>query len=278
VITTDRDHVVSSINIAATRLLSVQADCVGQPPAGISSVEVPLLELADRIAERGEAIRDHDCVDDRGGRIRRFRADAHVLKDAVDQRLGCVILLRDVSERVLMEERVRRMEQFLILGTLASGLHHEIKNPLTALSLHVQLLDERLRDPVVRTPLEELIDVVKSELLRLNGVLDSVRNFVNLEKLTVRPIDVFGLLEDVIRLIGPQAAQQRVEVNLRPKEMDLPLVPVDAEKIKQAVLNLVFNTLEAMPRGGVLTLNVSARGRVVQVEVADTGPGIPPEI
>ena len=94
------------------------------------------------------------------------------------------MLLRDVSERVLMEERIRRMERFLSLGTLASGLHHEIKNPLTALSIHVQLLEKRLRDPAPRKPVDELIGVVKSEVLRLNGVLESFRDFASLQRLT----------------------------------------------------------------------------------------------
>ena len=133
VITTDCDHVLSSINTSAARLLNVEAECVGQPLSGISTVDISLLNLADRIAERGESIRDHDCVIDRGGPLRRLHVDAHVLKDGADRTLGCVMLLRDVSERILMEERFRRMERFLSMGTLASGLHHEIKNPLTAL-------------------------------------------------------------------------------------------------------------------------------------------------
>jgi signal transduction histidine kinase len=125
---------------------------------------------------------------------------------------------------------------------------------------------------------KELISVVKSELLRLNGVLDSFRNFADLRRLTVRPTNVVDLLGEVLRLIGPQAAQQRVEVTMRSPEVDLPWVPMDAEKVKQAVLNLVINALEAMPQGGVLTLDTYAPDGEVQVELTDTGPGIPPEI
>ena len=113
-----------------------------------------------------------------------------------------------------MEERVRRMERFLSLGTLASGLHHEIKNPLTALSIHVQLLEKRLREPAPRRPVDELIGVLKSEILRLNGVLESFRDFASLQRLNLRPADVSELLEEIVRLIGPQAAQQHVEVVL----------------------------------------------------------------
>ena len=199
---------------------------------------------------------------------------SEMLRDA----LGCLFLIRDVGERLLMEERVRRMEQFLVLGSLASGLHHEIKNPLTALSLHVQLLEERLRERAALAGAEELLIVVRSELHRLNGVLESFRNFANLQRLTMRPTDVFNLLEELARLIGPQAAQQGVEIALQPSERGLPLVPLDAEKFKQAALNLVINALEAMPRGGLLSLRASVRGSELQVEIADSGPGISQEV
>jgi two-component system, NtrC family, sensor histidine kinase HydH len=277
VITTDRGNVITSINSAAMQILGVGPECAGQSLGRIGTGGAPLVALAGLVAERRAPIWDQDFALGRGGRARRIRADAHVLKDHEGQALGCVLLLRDVSERVLMEERVRRMERFLSLGTLASGLHHEIKNPLTALSIHIQLLEKRLRDPAGRKPVEELIGVVKSEVLRLNGVLESFRDFASLQRLNLHPSDAVLLLEDVARLITPQAAQQHVEVAVRCLS-SLRRVPLDIEKIKQAVLNLVINALEAMPDGGTLVLSASARDGELFIEVADTGSGIPPEI
>ena len=86
------------------------------------------------------------------------------------------------------------------------------------------------------------------------------------------------LLEDTVRLIGPQALQQHVEVTLRHPEAALAEVPLDGDKFKQAVLNLVINALEAMPDGGKLLLDASAGEGELRVEVSDTGPGIAPEI
>jgi PAS domain-containing protein len=102
VITTDRRRLISSINTAAVRLLGVEPDCVGRPLAGISSLELPLVGLSDRVATGGEAVWDHDFAVERGRHLHRLRADAHVLKDEADRTLGCVMLLRDVSDRVLM--------------------------------------------------------------------------------------------------------------------------------------------------------------------------------
>ena len=117
---------------------------------------------ADRLASRRPRCRWTTCADrspsgrgpcsdreltlDRAGRVRRLVASALELKDMRGATIGCVIHLRDVTERMLMKEQMWRMEQFASLSTLASGLLHEIKNPMTALSIHVQLLEERLRD------------------------------------------------------------------------------------------------------------------------------------
>src|SRR5262249_44024231 len=188
------------------------------------------------------------------------------------------IRLRDVTERMLLEERMRRMERFLSLTTLASGLHHEIKNPLTALSIHIQLLEESLSNGQAGAAVDELVGVLKTEVCRLNGVLESFRSFANLQHLTLQPTDAVGVLEDAMRLIRPQAAEQRGQITLLHPEKELARVPLDAEKFEQAVLNLVINALEAMPEGGHLTVSATVADGELRVSVKDSGPGIPPEI
>jgi two-component system, NtrC family, sensor histidine kinase HydH len=278
VITIDLQNRITGINLAATAILGVEVRCIGQPLARLGAGGGPLVALADRVADRQAAVWDHDFAVERSGRVRRVRADAHVLKDRTGRALGCVLLLRDMSERLLMEERVRRMERFLSLGTLASGLHHEIKNPLTALSIHIQLLEKRLREPAPRRPVEELLGVVKTEILRLNGVLESFRDFASLQRLNLQPADPSLLLHDLARLIRPQADQQHVEVVLRHAAEGSPRVPLDIEKFKQAVLNLMINALEAMAEGGKLVVEMTTQDGELHVAVSDTGPGIPPEI
>jgi two-component system, NtrC family, sensor histidine kinase HydH len=278
VITTDPRKTITSINSAAIWILGVESDCVGQPLARIAAEGLPLVEMAGRVAERNAAIWDQDFAVEKGGRVRRVRSHAHVLKDADGGAAGCLFLLRDFTDRVLIEERIRRMERFLSLGTLASGLHHEIKNPLTALSIHVQLLEKRLREPDQKKRVDELLGVVKSEVMRLNGVLESFRDFASLRRLVIRPAGVHELLDEVVHLVRPQAEGQHVDLTLKRPEVNFPRVPLDAEKIKQAVLNLVINALEAMPEGGDLVLGASASNGELVVDVTDTGPGIPPEI
>jgi len=183
-----------------------------------------------------------------------------------------------VTERMLLEERMRRMERFLSLTTLASGLHHEIKNPLTALSIHLQLLEENLPKGQAGPAVDELVGVLKTEVCRLNGVLENFRSFANLQNLTIQPTDALEEVEKILRLVRPQAAEQHVQITLLHPEKELPPVPLDAEKFEQAVLNLVINALEAMPGGGHLRVSATVADGEFRLSVKDSGPGIPAEI
>jgi signal transduction histidine kinase len=173
---------------------------------------------------------------------------------------------------------MRRLERFIGLASLASGLHHEIKNPLTALSIHVQLLEESLNDPGRGAEVDEIVGVLRAEVCRLNGVLESFRTFADLPRLNVRPSDGLAVVEKAIRLIRPQAAEQGVTISLLHPRTEPPPVPLDAEKFEQVVLNLLINALEAMPGGGELTVRVRAEPGEFVVEVQDRGPGILPEV
>ena len=295
VVTTNREGVITSINTVGIRLLEVDFECVGQPLASISTAEVPLGDVHREVVESETAVLDRDFNVDRAGRVLRLRVDGHSLKDTKGQTLGCVVHLRNVTERKLLEERMRRMERFLSLATLASGLHHEIKNPLTALSIHIQLLEEHLAEgkcsphaPREDNPhaerddythaVDELVGVLKTEVCRLNGVLESFRSFANLQHLSLEPTDALGILENAVRLIRPQAAEQRVQITLLHPEKELPRVPLDAEKFEQVILNLIINALEAMPEGGTLTVGASVVDGEFRVSVKDSGPGIPSEV
>jgi PAS domain S-box-containing protein len=278
VITTDQQSVVTSINPAAVNLLGLHSEGIGQPIARMSSAEVPLETMSRCVTEKKEPVSDRELTLDRDGRALRLVASALELKDSRGATIGCVIHLRDVTERMLMKEQMWRMRQFASLSTLASGLHHEIKNPITALSIHVQLLEERLRSTETSGAVGETIGVLKAEVQRLTVTLESFRNFASLQRLHPRPVDVRDLLGDVARLMTPQAAMQNVSLVLESAEKPLPTLDIDPEKIQQAVLNLVINALEAMPSGGALRVGAALTDGVVRLVVSDTGPGIPPEI
>ncbi|MDR3636333.1 MAG: ATP-binding protein [Isosphaeraceae bacterium] len=278
VITTDQQGTITSINSAAVRLLGIDSDCIGRAIAHISSADVPLEAMSACVTEKKAPVSDRELTLDRAGRVRRLVASALELRDKRGATLGAVIHLRDVTERMLMKEQMWRMEQFASLSTLASGLHHEIKNPITALSIHVQLLEEQLRCAGDAGPAVRVIDVLKAEVRRLNVTLDSFRNFANLQHLNLKEVDAQEVLANLARLIDPQATRQGVRLELVQPSEPLPRLAIDSEKIQQALLNLILNALEAMPAGGDLSLSAAVEDGALRLVVRDSGPGIPPEI
>ena len=178
---------------------------------------------------------------------------------------------------VRLERRARQAERLAELGTLTGGLAHEIKNPLSTVQLNLQLLEEDLdpKEPGQQRVINRL-HIVQREAGRLRETLDDFLRFAGKIELDRKPIDVNELLEELVDFFSPQAQLQRVQLRL--KQHDEPLVvPLDPRLIKQAVLNLLINALQAMPHGGELILSASQSDGEARIDVVDTGPGISAE-
>jgi signal transduction histidine kinase len=268
-------------NCAAVRLLDSdpegRARFIGHRLEDLRATGAGLSTLVDELAWRGDPVWDRYLTVVQPGLTRRLRADVQALNDTSGRAFGCVILLRDITMSLLTEERMRRMERIVGLGDAAAGLVHEIKNPLTALSIHLQLLEERLADAASTEPVRPFLKVLQPQANRLNHVLAGFWDYAQLRSLTVQPTDVVAVLERVIHLLRPEAERQRVRVELRRTAAPLLAVPLDPEKFEEAVWNLAINALEAMPEGGDLLIDVDDDGRL-SVCVSDSGPGIPAEI
>jgi PAS domain S-box-containing protein len=277
VVTTNCAGVITSINPRGCELLGVGQEYVGRFIAEVSRPEVPLDKLSGEVLKRRRTVSDRPFTVPRNGHMQRLQADCHLLRDTDGGVLGSVLHLRDVSERVLIEERMRRMERYMGLGSLAVGLHHEIKNPLTALSLHVQLLEERLAGQQA-AEVNELLGVLRTEVTRLSGVLETFRDFAAFRTLAIQPTDVMELLQKAVNLVRPQADKQNVHITVTPPQPPLPPVSLDPIRFEQVLLNLIINALEAMPNGGQLSIRVSSSDGQLLLDVADTGYGIPSEV
>ncbi|TWU40134.1 Sporulation kinase E [Novipirellula aureliae] len=275
IITTDLNGHVTSINRRGMELLVADSSCIGQSIASIKSV--PLREFRDDwMAERStDMFRDLTVTE--GSNPRRLRAFCQILSDHNGKEVGNVLQLRDVTERILIEQRMRRMERYMGLGSLAGGLHHEIKNPLAALSLHVQLLEEQLEADDTSEDNRQMLGVIRTEVTRIGGVLESFRDFASVDCLHTRCVDVAEILRQQIDLIRLQADQQGVQIVFDPCAEDV-TVEADPSRLEQVFLNLFINAIEAMPDGGTLTIATSRMADSLQIGFADTGRGIPPNL
>ena len=272
VITVDCDGIVTSVNPACLHLIGIGADSIGRHLSEVSE-RMPISALVQQVLREGRAVSDRDFSVDCGGQVTRLRADAQLLQNADKQTQGAVFYASDVTERSLLEERMRRMERYMGLGSLAAGLHHEIKNPLGALSLHLQLLEEKLENDDSDGAAEHL-GVLKTEVTRIGEVLESFRDYASASQLNLRKTDLCELVSRALRLVQPHAARRGIVLRSSIPEDKSVYAEADATRLEQVLLNLLLNAEEAMRDGGVVTVRLFSDRGCANIEVADTGSGI----
>ena len=191
------------------------------------------------------------------GHRRTLRAGCVLLRNQRQEEIGTVVHVTDITENALIEERMRRMERYMGLGSLAAGLQHEIRNPLSALSLHIQLLREKLEGMATgQGDVAELLDVLQQETARINAVLDGFGNYASMQPTSRSPVNFPALIEKLVRLLRPQASQQNVEIELLLPNPPVRMVQGDTVRLEQMLLNLALNGLAEMPEGGRLTIRL----------------------
>ncbi len=163
------------------------------------------------------------------------------------------------------------------LGRLTAGVAHEVKNPLNAMTIHLELLKEKLSNGAGPVASAEHVDIIASEIRRLDDVVQGFLKFARPEELTLHATSPAELTSDVLKMIEPEAAAVRVTLH-NTCSPDVPAIEADASILRQALVNLAKNAIQAMPNGGRLDVSCAAtRDGRVEIRVADTGVGISPE-
>ena len=189
--------------------------------------------------------------------------------------IGALLTMRDVESVRRIEDEIETSRRLSASSRLTRGVAHEVKNPINAIVLHLQLLHNKLKqvDPDTRRHM----DVIGSEIHRLDRVVQTLVDFTRPRDLHLQEVDMRKILEEVSILAGPDAAQHGVRLIQGFSDEPL-LVRVDPDLMKQAVLNLVLNGVQSMAQGGTLTLAAQREEETVLMEVRDQGSGIPPEL
>jgi len=191
------------------------------------------------------------------------------------ERIGALLTMRDAESVRRIENEIELSRRLAAIGRLTSGVAHEVKNPINAIVVHLELLREKMRavDPDTRRHL----DIIGREIQRLDRVVQTLVDFHRPVELRLTDFDLRRLTEDVVLLAAPEAARQGVTVENSVDGEPLP-VRADADLIKQALLNVVLNGVQAMNNGGVLTILAKRQNTAATIEVRDQGGGIPVEI
>ncbi len=216
--------------------------------------------------------------------------DAAPIEDPNNQFQGITLLFRDITDLVQLRNQMNRIERLAILGELAAGIAHEIRNPMGGIKTAAQVLRESFTDEDAEV---QLIDRIIREVDKANTLLKEFFKFARPTPPRFVPTDVEMIVDSVYLLLAPRFKQNDVKF-IEEAEPHLPQVYVDETQIEQVILNLFLNALDAMPQGGTLKVKISQRNvpltskstlngshtalQYVLLEISDTGIGIPERV
>ena len=187
--------------------------------------------------------------------------------------MGVVASVMDISERKRLERQLRRTEQLAELGTLASGMAHEIGTPMNVILGRAEYLLQRTADEGMKKGLATIVTQVE----RITKVMNQLLAFARRRTPDRRAVDLGEVVDDSLEMFQERIAQSRITVD-KTIESSLPPVLADRDQLIQVLINLVMNSIHAMPEGGRLRLSLAREGGSVCLGVSDTGHGMPEEI
>jgi len=225
----------------------------------------------------------------------------HAVNDPNGQLVGVMLIARNLEYLSEVQSTIRYSRKLAALGRLSAGVAHEVKNPLNAMMIHLELLRQQFAstvrparaavagagravvatvsaEPVTVEPAQALqhLDIISSEIKRLDEVVQGFLKFTRPEDLKLQPVQLSALFDEIVPIVRPEAERSRVELIVDSEKA--PDVNGDPAMLRQAFLNLALNACQAMPNGGTLRITCEGlRGRKVAISFADTGVGIKPE-
>jgi signal transduction histidine kinase len=225
----------------------------------------------------------------------------HAVNDPNGDLVGVMVIARNVEYLGQVESTIRYSRKLAALGRLSAGVAHEVKNPLNAMMIHLELLRQQFAPTVAMVrggvparraagvaavtagppPVDpaaalQHVDVIADEIRRLDDVVQGFLKFSRPEDLRLQPVQLASLIEEAVPILEPEARRTGVTLNVACG--DVPDVNGDPAMLRQVFLNLALNACQAMPQGGTLQIRCeAARGRRVAISFVDTGVGIKPE-
>ena len=183
--------------------------------------------------------------------------------------MGLTVTLRNETEREHLREETVRLDRLASLGKLSAGIAHEVRNPLTGISL---LLDDLHDRPGFSTEDREMLSKALSEIERVERLISALLNYSSPVRTAFREGDLTQILKDILLLMRRQAEKQGVD--LKVSYAELPQFRFDPEKIRQALINILKNALEVLDSGGTITITTGCHDTTVTIAIHDNGPGI----
>jgi len=264
-----RDSKVVLVSASVERFLGrSRRELLGRNAKDIFSAESPLGALLL------DAFRLHHNIEQRemeSTNGRRVEVSLDFIHEKGTQ-IGALLTMRDAESARRIEDEIELSRRISASGRVTRGVAHEVKNPINAIVLHLQLLRNKMQQ--IDPDTGRHVDIIDNEIHRLDRVVQILVDFTRPRELHLEDADLKLVLEEVILLASPDAAQHGVKIARQLPAETVP-VKVDVDLIKQAMLNVVLNGVQAMPNGGSLTITAYRDEDAVITEIKDEGTGIP---
>ena len=277
VVATDFTRNITLCNKAAERMTGATADTLRSQ--GVVKLPEALKEPLEATLNDGQARTQlESALIDDVGRVTPIVCATSPLRDRVGTVLGAVIVFSDLSRLKDLEREKRRGERLAAFGSLASGIAHEIKNPLVAIRTFAELLPERFEDEDFR---RDFSAIALKEIERIDQLVARLRALAVPSHQSFRSVDVIEPLEETLALLRGQFLQKRIRTT-RAYGASNTRISGDSDQLKQLFLNLLINAVEAMEHDGEVIVRLTDRathdGNSLVVEVTDSGSGIPDQL
>jgi len=266
-----RDRRIIMFNTAAAKLFRQRLeDVINKPCADNLAVTVsPLFQAL----EQGKTVSDEEKIILMGEKKIITLVSTSVLRDAAGAIESAFVVIKDVTEKIVLEETIKRKEKLTAMGQLASGVAHEVRNPLNAIGMISQRLHKEFEPKQDVAEYRELTKTVVSEVKRINEIIQQFLKFARPPGLDLRTTDVRQLLEDTALLVTAQADEKRIRITKDLQE--IPHIALDQNQVKQALLNLLQNAIDAIENGGEIVLRTSvAADESIRIDIIDNGIGM----
>src|SRR3984893_5165303 len=246
-----------------------RADAVGH-----TLEEILPADLAVEIAARAQEERVTNLykfpLRNRDGRTLVVNVSIAPLAGKSEERLGRLILVDDITQRMQLEEQLVQTEKLTSLGLLAAGVAHEVNTPLAVISNYIQMLAKQLPS---NDPRQKLTDKIVNQTFRASEIVNNLLNFSRTGGAAFKEVNLNQVIDETLTLAAHPFRAGNVQV-IKNLETDLPGILGSSNRLQQVFLNLFLNAKDAMPSGGMLEVRSSANNGTVEVEISDTGMGI----
>lgn len=269
-ITLDRDLCVHSINKEGRDILNLADTNIGEDLSSVFENYQDVEKVLKRVIvqEKKELGIETKCKSGKPNGLF-VKLYAYPLKNILNKTEGVVVVLEDISEIRKLESQVRRAEKLSAVGVLASGIAHEIRNPLGIIKTISQTIVHDIQDEDIK----EGIEIIIHEVNRANNVIIGLLDFAKPSIGKVKAHSIGHIIKEILMITYNYALQYNVKINSNVD--DEIMVMLDEEKIKQAFVNIIFNSIQAMPNGGNIDIEVTSNDYWANITFKDEGTGIP---